>query len=206
MLELSPHHLSQLCLLAHFPGSQAKSRGETTIFIVYSSCIAPSHICQSFCICKYSGTLKETSPIHLDLFEVIKAAIASGEKGEGAGELEVEEEPEEEAKEQPLEAETVAKPPTTTNTIFSQMKAVFRQVVATISSLPHIQQIVLAFIVFYFITKIVFVRKDSAAETINDLNQKIDDLTKEVKEMKAMLKSVLRLSEQSQSSHERDEL
>ena len=112
----------------------------------------------------------------------------------------------EEAKEQPLEAETVAKPPTTTNTIFSQMKAAFRQVVATISSLPQIQQIVLAFIVFYFITKIVFVRKDSAAETINDLNQKIDDLTKEVKEMKAMLKSVLRLSEQSQSSHERDEL
>lgn len=150
--------------------------------------------------------MKETSPIHLDLFEVIKAAIVSGEEGEGAGELEVEEEPEEETKKQPAEAEAAEKPSTTANAIFSQMEAIFRQTVATVSSLPQNQQLVLAFIVFYFITKIVFRRKDPAAETIDNLNQKIDDLTNEVKEMKAMLENVLRLSEQSQSSHGRDEL
>jgi len=143
-----------------------------------------------------SGTLKETSPIHLDLFEEIKSAISSSEGGEHIKDLEVESD--EEIINIPIEVEELE---TTTNETLSQIESMYRQFVAAFSSLTQNQQLLLVFVVLYFATRIL-IRKDSSAGAIDDLAQKVDGLTKEVRELKAMLESILKLSEQSSNQDE----
>jgi len=135
-----------------------------------------------------SGTLKETSPIHLDLFEVIKSAIASGEEGGEIVDLEVE--PDEEI----TSTVEVKVAETATDETTSQVEGIFRQLVAAVLSLTQSQQLLLAFVVVYFVIKMLFRKNDPTADTIDDLAQKVDNLTNEVMEMKTML---LKMSEQS---------
>ncbi|KAL7537292.1 hypothetical protein ACHAXR_009090 [Thalassiosira sp. AJA248-18] len=145
------------------------------------------------------GTLKETSPIHLDLFEEIKSAIASGEEGEGIVDLEVEDEPDE--VEVVVKEEKEAAAPIE---IVSQFEGIFRQFVAVFLSLTQNQQLLLALVVLYFVTKILFHETELRAETVDNLSQKVDDLTNEVREMKAMLESIAKMIDQS--NQESDEL
>ena len=135
--------------------------------------------------------MKETSPIHLDLFEVIKSAIASSEGGEEISDI-VAEEPDEETTTIPTDAEPV-----------ESVKATLSQVVASLVSMPQNQQLLLAFVVLYFVTKILFGKKQyPSADAIDELSQNVEDLTNEVREMKAMLKSILELSGQKQKPPE----
>lgn len=135
--------------------------------------------------------MKETSPIHLDLFEVIKSAIASSEGGEEISDI-VAEEPDEETTTIPTDAEPV-----------ESVKATLSQVVASLVSMPQNQQLLLAFVVLYFVTKILFGKKQyPSADAIDELSQNVEDLTNEVREMKAMLKSILELSGQTQNPPE----
>jgi len=141
-----------------------------------------------------SGTLKETSPIHLDLFEVIKTALASGEEGGEVEDTDIEPKEEMEIATTETEEETNVTTPDTTT---SQVESKFDQLIAAFSSLTQNQQLLLAFVIFYFVTKMIFPKKDLTADKVNDLAQKVDGLANEVKEMKAMLESLLKISEQS---------
>ena len=145
-----------------------------------------------------SGTLKETAPIHIDLFQVIKSALASGEEGmEGIGEdsaLPADEEAEE------AEAAAIETP------TMSLIESTFRDLVDALSSLTLNQLLLLAFVALYFLSKIFFRRTEvPTTETVDNLTRKVDDLTLEVREMKAVLERILELSEKS-SSNRRDEL
>lgn len=139
--------------------------------------------------------MKETSPIHLDLFDVIKSAIAStsDEGDEGVKDLEVEELEDEEITNRPAEINEPSLESSTKSETISQIESMFRQFVATFSSLSQNQQLLLACIVLYFVTKIFTRKGDVRSEAIDD---KVDNLTNEVREMKAMLESILKLSEQ----------
>lgn len=139
--------------------------------------------------------MKETSPIHLDLFDVIKSAIAStsDEGDEDVKDLEVKELEDEEITNHPAEIKEPSLEISTKNETISQIESMFRQFVATFSSLSQNQQLLLACIVLYSVTKIFTRKGDVRSEAIDD---KVDNLTNEVREMKAMLESILKLSEQ----------
>jgi hypothetical protein len=141
-----------------------------------------------------SGTFKETSPIHLDLFEVIKSAIAAGEEGGEIEDQAVEPEEEMEALE---EAEKIEPVETTANETLSQLKDKAQQVMAAFLSLPQNQQMLLAFVVLYFMAKMIFPGRDRNSEAIDELTTKVDSLTAEVVELKVMMKRILDLSEQN---------
>ena len=142
--------------------------------------------------------MKETSPIHLDLFEVIKSAIASSEGGEEISDI-VAEEPDEETTTIPTDAE----PAGSVKATLSHIEGTIRQFVASLVSMPQNQQLLLAFVVLYFVTKIIFGKKQyPSADAIDELSQNVEDLTNEVREMKAMLKSILELSGQKQKPPE----
>lgn len=144
--------------------------------------------------------MKETSPIHLDLFEVIKSAIASGEEGGEISELEAEV-PEEESKVIEME-----KKETTANATLSKIQGIISQAVAVFLSLTQKQKLLFGFVVLYFVTKVLFRRRyaDPTSETLDNLNKKVDDLTSEVLEMKSMLEKVLEVS--NERTHLGDEL
>jgi len=145
--------------------------------------------------------LKETSPIHLDLFEVIKSAIASSEGGEEISDI-VAEEPDEETPSIPTDAE----PAESVKATLSQIESTIRQVMTSLVSMPQNQQLMFAFVVLYFVTKMLFGKKQyPSADAIDELSQHVEDLTNEVQEMKAMLKSILELSDKSRN-HQSDEL
>jgi len=79
-----------------------------------------------------------------------------------------------------------------------QVESKLDQLVAALLSLTQNQQLLLAFVAVCFVTKIFFFRKkDSTADTLTDLSQKVDDLTKEIREMKVMLGSILKMSDSS---------
>ena len=134
--------------------------------------------------------MKETSPIHLDLFEVIKLAIASGEEDGGVDEdLEHVQvgEPEKKIPEKVViskaavevnKAEPVVLPEPP-----SQLDDMLQQVIAAFSSLPQSQRLLLAFVSFFFITKMLFFRSKSdpiRADSLEDLAQHVDNLTNKV--------------------------
>ena len=75
----------------------------------------------------------------------------------------------------------------------SQLKKKLNQLVIAVSSLTQSQQLLLVFAI-YFVTKMLFsIKKEPTADII----QKVDDLSKEIREIKAMLESVLNMSELS---------
>ena len=141
--------------------------------------------------------MKETSPIHLDLFEVIKSAIASSEGGEEISDI-VAEEPDEETTTIPTDAE----PAESVKATLSHIEGAVRQVVASLVSMPQNQQLLLAFVFLYFVTKILSGKKYPSSDAIDELSQNVEDLANEVREMKAMLKSILELSGQKQKPPE----
>ncbi len=173
---------------------QAKSRGKSRADLG-NTLTYVLHPKPDFTFFLLSGTLKETSPIHLDLFEVIKAAIVSGEGGEGKEDLEVEE-PEEADIKMPTDIEVTE---SASGVILSQVEGILRQVVTSFLSLPQSQQLLLGIVVLYFVAKLIFGKKTDAAEAFDDLTRKVDDLTLEVKEMKAMLETILKQSEENKN-------
>lgn len=136
-----------------------------------------------------SGTLKETPPIHLDLFEVIKSAIAAAsEGGEDIKDIE-DEEQEDDITAPSIETE---EPAAATNTALTQIEGVLRQAVSMFLTLSPNQQLLVAFFVLYFLAKMFFGKKGAIrSEEIDDLAQKVDDLAREVKEMKALLETIV---------------
>lgn len=127
------------------------------------------------------------------MFEVIKTAITSVKESEGVEEPEAEEEEEEQAEEvKPPKEEAM---PVVKKAEFS-FEELFTELVRTLTALPQNQQLLLAFVVLYFVSRMLFRKRDPAAERIENLSKQVDDLTNEVMEMKAMLESVLKLSEQ----------
>ena len=140
--------------------------------------------------------MKETSPIHLDLFEEIKSAIASSDDGEGITDME---DVEEEAKEVSIQVES--EPATTTS---PKDGGIVHRVISSFLSMPKLQ-ILLGVGVLYFGAKMLLSnRRDSNASAIAELSHKVDDLSKEVIEMKAMLETVLKVS--TNQSGQRSEL
>ena len=172
-------------LLRPCSGSQARSRGA-------SFC---SNNLQSFLHLTFifSGTVKETSPIHLDLFEVIKTAIA--EDGEG-GEM-IEDGPEKEVEE---DGRDDTKPPASddvgdiaAHSLVSQAQALISRAIATVLSIPPWQQAVLAVMLLYLASRVLLRRRsDPSSHQIEELNRKIDDLTIEIREVKVLLETMLR--------------
>jgi len=151
-----------------------------------------------------SGTLKETSPIHLDLYEVIKKAIASGEEGGEIEDSEVEAQPEEEVnvattvvEKDGLRNKATASEIATMDETPPQVEDMLQQLVAALLSLTQNQQLLLAFVVLYFLTKMIFSKKDPTTDKMDDLARQVDDLTNEVRNIKTMLESILKMSEQN---------
>jgi len=148
--------------------------------------------------------LKETSPIHLDLFEVIKKAIASGEEGGEIEDSEADTQPEEEAnvatavvEEEGLRNKTTASEIATMDETPPQVEGMLQQLVAALLSLTQNQQLLLAVVVLYFLTKMILSKKDPTADKMDDLARQVDDLTNEVRDMKNMLETILKMSEQN---------
>jgi len=131
--------------------------------------------------------LKETSPIHLDLFDEIKSVIASSDGGEGITNME---DAEEEANEEVTSSTQIESEPATT----TPKDSIVRRVVTSFLSMPKFQ-ILLGVGVLYFGANVLLSnRRDSSTIAIAELSHKVDDLSREVKEMKAMLEAVLKLS------------
>lgn len=140
-----------------------------------------------------SGTVAETAPIHLDLFEVVKAAIASGEEGGQIGEIEEEVLEEEVEVKQPEGAEVSA------SDTLSKMQGVFRGAVAALLSLSPTQKLLLGSVASYLIAKMLSRgAHEPDTEAIRQLTQKVDDLKAEVGEMRALLERILEQSNQGE--------
>ena len=126
---------------------------------------------------------------------MIKSAIAFSEDEEDNKELEVDEPDEETINVVPTETHapeiSITKSP-------SQIEGIFSQFVATVLSLPQNQQLLLAFVILVLVTKMLFFRRmDYRTEEIDELAQKVDDLTNEVREMKDMIRLILKLSNEN---------
>ncbi len=154
--------------------------------------------------CLLSGTLKETSGLHLDLFEVIKSAITSTENGGAITNVDAEE-PGQEVTKMSTEAEGVIDTDKV-NTPLHYFEYILRQSIVAVSSLSQRQQLYLALFIMYLVTKLSFlgIRTESSSGETMDLVHRVEDLAKEVREIKAILKQIHdKLSEENSN---RDEL
>jgi len=127
-----------------------------------------------------SGTLIETKPIHLDLFEEIKTVLISDDNntelaGEAEEEVESEQSPEVE------EEEIVQAVQTQSNSPRNQLSTMFM-------SLPKPVKVLALGVTCFVVMRLLFHSPDP---TIIELSRQVEDLGKEVKEIKAMLESVL---------------
>ena len=134
-----------------------------------------------------SGTLKETSGLHLDLFEVIKSAITSTQNG-GAITVVDMGEPDREVTTTSTEAEgemAAVKVDTPSN----YFDGLLRHLVVAAASLSHREQILLVLFVLYLVAKMMFLgsRNKHGSGEVMYLAQRVEELTKEVREMKAIL-------------------
>lgn len=140
-----------------------------------------------------TGTLTETKPIHLDLFEVIKLAISSEENnGEGV-ELELEEEPEIETKVSPVpvEVETRKQPDT-----LSPFQRCAQQLSSTFWALPREYQVLSG--VLFFGSVWMWTRGGSRNDRkLDDLQWKVDQLNNELNEIKTLLNTVVQLMKEN---------
>lgn len=126
-----------------------------------------------------SGTLIETKPIHLDLFEEIKTVLISDDNntelaGEAEEEVESEQSPE-------VEEEEIVQVQTQSNSPRNQLSTMFM-------SLPKPVKVLALGVTCFVVMRLLFHSPDP---TIIELSRQVEDLGKEVKEIKAMLESVL---------------
>jgi hypothetical protein len=137
--------------------------------------------------------LKETPPVHHDLFEVITKAISSSvdSESEAINDLESKrpDNDEERAHMDAGETATVTTPPS------SPFDSIFRQIIAAFSSMTPIQQIAMI-VAIYFVAKVIFFRKNDLRDADN-LAHKVDELANEIREMKVIFERILKMSERN---------
>lgn len=133
-----------------------------------------------------SGTLTETKPIHLDLFEEMKTVIKSDETVS-----ELAEEPKEENEQPPEAIEEES----------AQVVQVQTQSSWNLSSmflgLPKPVQILAFGVSSFVVMRLLFSRSDPS---IAQLSRQVEDLESDVREIKAMLKTILEAVEDNRSS------
>lgn len=128
-----------------------------------------------------SGTLIETKPIHLDLFEEIRKVLISDDNataltGAGDAEEEVEDEVSPEVEEQEIV------------NVQAQSESPWSQFSAMFMSLPKPAKVLALGMTSFFVMRLLFRKPDPA---VAELSRQVEDLGREVKEIKAMLESVL---------------
>jgi hypothetical protein len=131
-----------------------------------------------------SGTLVETKPIHLDLFEEIKRVIKSdyiATELADVGEAEADEEEEESEQSPEVVEEEIVQVHTETKRPLNQLSTLF-------VSLPKPVKALALGLTSFIVVRLLFRRPDP---TIAELSRQVEDLGREVKEIKAMLESVL---------------
>ncbi|KAL3807060.1 hypothetical protein ACHAXA_008006, partial [Cyclostephanos tholiformis] len=136
------------------------------------------------------GVLKETPPVHHDLFEVIKNAISSSDDREAISEVDLK---------QPLliDANKVnsdaVEAETEIFTIPSKFEGIYRLIIAVFSLAPT-QQLALSVAIF-LLARVIFSKNDPSA--VDDLAQKVNELTIELREVKDLLERILIASERN---------
>jgi hypothetical protein len=138
-----------------------------------------------------SGVLNETPKVHIDLFEVIKKAIGSSDT-----DLKQSDDNDDITKASIDSGETKAATVVTTSSNFETM---FSQVIAAFLSLTSGQQIavlmVTLFVTLYTVGAIIYRNNDSSGT--EDLAQRVDELSNEIREMKIILERLIALSERN---------
>jgi len=134
----------------------------------------------------------------LDLFEEIKSAIASSDGGEGITDME---DAEEEAKEEVTSSAQIETEPASTA---SPKEGIVRRVVTSFLSMPKLQILLGVGVLYFGGNMLLSSWSDPSTIAIAELSHKVDDLSREVKEMKAMLEAVLKVS--ANQSGQRSEL
>lgn len=130
--------------------------------------------------------MNETPKVHIDLFEVIKKAI-------GSTDLKQSDDNNDTTKASIVSGETVAVAAVKASTNF-----VFSQIIAAFLSLISGQQIVvlmLASFVTLYVVGVIFRNNDSNGT--EDLAQRVDELSNEIREMKIILERLITLSERN---------
>ena len=151
-----------------------------------------------------TGTLTETKPIHLSLFETIKVAIASDESN-GVGLIEPEDERDLEAKpnldEQSVREESgdiVVKDVSPLRTCINLISNAFW-------TLPRRYQ-VLSGVAFFGTVWFFSHRAGSDQQKLEDLHRKVDRLNNELTEVKTLLKTIVHLMDENGHRIRTDEL
>ena len=135
--------------------------------------------------------MNETPKVHIDLFEVIKNAIGSSDT-----DLKQSDDNNDMTKASIDSGETNAATAVTTSSNFETM---FSQIIAAFLSLTSGQQIavlmVASFVTLYTVGAIIYRNNDSSGT--EDLAQRVDDLSNEIREMKVILERLITLSERN---------
>ena len=130
----------------------------------------------------------------MDLFEVIKAAIAKDGEGVEAG-------PERgEGDEAEKDGSVEAKQPTSgavgdsaSHSPIPLAQALVSQAVATVLSMPPGHQALFVVVLLYLASRVFLLRhSDPSAHRMDESNLKVDHLTIEIREMKILLEAILR--------------
>ena len=132
-----------------------------------------------------SGTLAETKPIHLDLFEVIKVALSSGSENKSDVEVETEDE-----STYTQEVVLVAEKGSGNDTMV-QFQGVLRHAFRMYLALPTSIQLGCVVVSLSLAYSSFFRGRNTTYSQPAELVKKVDDLSAELKEVKAMLKHVV---------------
>ena len=132
--------------------------------------------------------MNETPKVHIDLFEVIKKAIGSTDT-----DLKQSDDNNDTTKASIVSGETVdvAAVKASTNFVFSQIIAAF----LSLSSGQQIVVLMLASFVTLYVVGVIFRNNDSNGN--EDLAQRVDELSNEIREMKVILERLITLSERN---------
>ena len=132
--------------------------------------------------------MNETPKVHIDLFEVIKKAIGSTDT-----DLKRSDDNNDTTKASIVSGETVhvAAIKASTNFVFSQIIAAF----LSLSSGQQIVVLMLASFVTLYVVGVIFRNNDSNGT--EDLAQRVDELSNEIREMKVILERLITLSERN---------
>ena len=129
--------------------------------------------------------------MHHDLFEVIKKAVPSSDNSEAISDVESKERfmidaNEKDANEGDTEISTIKSPP--------MLQEIFHQIIASFSHMTPTKQLAIL-VTTFLIGTVMFSKNDARAS--DDLAQKVDELTNEIREIKVLLESILILAEQN---------
>jgi hypothetical protein len=127
------------------------------------------------------------------LFEVIKKAITSSvdSESEAINDLELKQ-PDNETERAHMDAGETATVTTPPNSLF---QGIFRQIIASFSSMTLSQQIA-SVVAICFVAKVTLFGKHDPRDA-DDLAQKVHELTNEIRDMKVILKRLLKISERN---------